>query len=443
MTGFAKRLITGLMLAAMLPLTPTFAQSPFGDWRDDAPGVTHRITPSDLPAPNMAASVSNAPEIEHQAAPLHVPPGFTVARFAEGLVEPRIITVAPNGDIFVAESGADRVRVFRAADGAAQPQRSEIFAQGFGRPFGIAFYPNGPDPQYVYIAGNNAVQRIAYRNGDMVARSKPQTVVSRISATSFYHWTRDVAFSLDSKTMFISVGSGSNDAEELGPSPPTSAAAVGAPWGALWGDEADRADVLAFDPTGRNRQFFATGLRNCSGLAVQPQTGDLWCATNERDGLGNNLPPDYVTRVRQGGFYGWPWFYIGAHQDPRHPNERPDLASRVSLPDVLIQPHSAPLGMTFYTGRGVASFPLDYRGDAFVALHGSWNRAARTGYKVIRIHLHDGVPDGTYQDFMTGFVLSDTAVWGRPVGVGVAHDGALLVSDDAGGTLWRIAYARR
>jgi glucose/arabinose dehydrogenase len=177
---------------------------------------------------------------------------------------------------------------------------------------------------------------------------------------------------------------------------------------------------------------------------VQPRSGELWCATNERDGLGDDLPPDYATRVGEGRFYGWPWYYIGDHEDPRHKGERPDLADKVTIPDVLLQPHSAPLGIVFYDApeTAAAGFPAAFRGDAFVALHGSWNRGKRTGYKVVRLLLHDGIPTGAYEDFLTGFVIDDGSVWGRPVGVAVAHDGALLVSEDGNGTIWRIAYKR-
>ncbi len=182
------------------------------------------------------------------------------------------------------------------------------------------------------------------------------------------------------------------------------------------------------------------GCATASALAVQPGTGAVWCSTNERDGLGDNVPPDYVTRVREGAYYGWPWWYIGDHEDPRHRGERPDLQGRMTEPDVLIQPHSASLQMGFYTGT---QFPAEYRGDAFAAEHGSWNRGKRTGYKVIRIHLQGGAPVGTYEDFLTGFVVNDDAVWGRPVGVTVARDGALLVSEDANGTIWRVTYEGR
>jgi glucose/arabinose dehydrogenase len=207
--------------------------------------------------------------------------------------------------------------------------------------------------------------------------------------------------------------------------------------GAIWGSEAGRADVLAFDPEGDDRRIFATGLRNCVSMAIRPGSDDLWCVVNERDRLGDNLPPDYATHVIHGAYYGWPWYYIGNHEDPRHKGERPDLAGKAAVPDVLIQPHSAPLGIAFYTGT---QFPAAYRGDAFVALQGSWNRAKRTGNKVIRLIFKDGKPTGEYEDFMTGLVLDDQHVYGRPVTVAMAHDGALLVTDEAGGVIWRIAY---
>jgi glucose/arabinose dehydrogenase len=207
------------------------------------------------------------------------------------------------------------------------------------------------------------------------------------------------------------------------------------PLGASWGSETDRAAVLMFDPDGNRAGVFATGIRNCVGLAVHPANGDVYCSTNERDGMGDNLVPDYVTRVREGAFYGWPWFYIGSNEDPRHAGERPDLKGKVTVPDVLVQAHSASLGLTFYNS---GAFPSEYRGDGFAAEHGSWNRSKRTGYKVIRIRLRDGVPTGEYQDFVTGFVINDSEVWGRPVGVAVARDGALLVSEDGNGTIWRI-----
>lgn len=422
-------------------------QAALSDWRQDTPGLRRHLVPADMPKPYASRSASNAPSIVDRpsGASLHVPPGYVVERFAAGLENPRLLRVAPNGDVFVAETTPGRILVLRAADGAAQAERETVFATDLDGPFGIAFYPPGPEPSWVYVATINTVVRFAYSGGAMVASGPPQVVVPQLSATVADHTTRDVQFSPDGRRMFVSVGSGSNAGQDVGRRSPAQIRAweAGRLAGAAWGDEADRADVLAFDPDGQGRRIFADGIRNCVSLAVHPRTGSLWCATNERDGLGDNLVPDYVTRVRAGDFYGWPWYYIGANEDPRHAGERPDLAGKVSLPDVLLQPHSAPLGLAFYTPPATpsaATFPPDAAGDAFVALHGSWNRSRRTGYKVVRVRLHDGVSDATYEDFLTGFVVDDDSVWGRPVGVAVAHDGALLVTEDANGTVWRVAH---
>jgi glucose/arabinose dehydrogenase len=365
-----------------------------------------------------------------------VPAGFKVELFADGLSEPRVMRVAPNGDIFIAETSAGRIRVLRATDGSQKPSLNEIYAGGLNEPFGIAFFPSGNDPQWVYVANTDSVVRFPYRAGDTKAAGKPETVVAKLPEGG--HSTRDIAFTPDNKRMLVSVGSQGNAAEGLAAPPGGLKSWIGKhAFGAVWGGEADRAAVLAFDPDGKRLGVFATGIRNCVGLAIHPGSGDLYCSTNERDGLGDNLVPDYVTRVREGAFYGWPWFYIGANEDPRHAGKRPDLKDKVTLPDVLIQPHSASLGLTFYQG---SMFPADYVGDGFAAEHGSWNRSRRTGYKVIRIRLKDGVPTGEYQDFVTGFVINDREVWGRPVGIAVARDGALLVSEDGNGTIWRVTH---
>jgi len=411
----------------------------FTDWRADAPGVRRKITPDDLPPPYATRPASNGPRVVRRPAHAQpkVPPGFQVDLFASRLDEPRTLVTAPNGDIFVAESAAGGIRVFRAADGDARPRESSVFASGLDQPFGIAFYPPGPDPQWVYVANVRSVVRFPYRAGDLKASARPETVVRSLPRGG--HTTRDVVLSKDGQRMFVSVGSAGNNGEGMRK---RSAAEI-ARWeaehglGAAWDDDTDRADVLVFDPDGRNGKVFASGLRNCVGLAVHPQTGDLWCSLNERDALGDDLVPDFVTRVREGGFYGWPWYYIGAHPDPEHPGQRPDLADKVTVPDVLVQAHSASMHIAFYDGR---QFPAEYRNDAFVAEHGSWNRAKRTGYKLIRVHLENGVPTGEYEDFLTGFVVNDSSVWGRPVGVTVAHDGALLVSEDGSGTIWRITW---
>jgi glucose/arabinose dehydrogenase len=410
----------------------------FGDWRADHPGVRRLIRPQDLPAPDLAQSATNSVRTVHRTdvqKPI-VPNGFEVNLFASGLAAPRLIRTAPNGDLFVAESAAGRIRVLRAnGNTAGQPA---TFASGLFGPFGIAFYPTGPDPQWVYIGNTDSVVRFPYSNGDLTARGSAETMVPHLPVGG--HRTRDVVFSPDGKTMYVSVGSGSNDAEGMGKLSGSELQSFESnhPLGATWGSEADRADVLAFDPDGSNARIFATGIRNCVGLAIAASSGTVWCSTNERDGLGDNVPPDYITRVREGAFYGWPWYYIGANEDPRHKGERPDLKGKITVPDVLLQPHSASLGITFYDGT---QFPAEYRGNIFAAEHGSWNRSKRTGYKIIRAIIKDGVPTGEYDDFATGFVISDSEVWGRPVGVAVDKEGALLVSEDTSGTIWRITYS--
>ena len=418
-----------------------------GDWRHAAPGVEHHFTLADLPAPYSTTSSGNSPQVVTQPAnaSLSVPPGFKVRLFATGLSNPRIVRVAPNGDIFVAETAANRIRVLRAADGAQTPSDNQVFADGLDRPFGIAFYPPGNHPQWIYVANNNSIVRFPYRGGDLKASGTAQVIVPRLTESHGGHSTRDVAFSLDGKRMFITVGSGSNVADGMSKKNPEEVARWDAEHGrgAGWDAETNRADILVTDPEGHAPlHTFATGIRNGAGIAVDPDTGELWASTNERDGLGDDLVPDYITRVKAGGFYGWPWYYMGGHEDPRHAGERPDLAGKTITPDVLLQSHSAPLEMCFYTATtGVAAFPAEYRGDAFAAMHGSWNRSSRTGYKVVRVRLDHGVPTGEYVDFLTGFVVDSRNVWGRPVGVAVAHDGALLVTEDGNGTLWRVSYA--
>jgi len=406
-----------------------------GDWRSDAPGVRRLIRVEDLPQPFATGSAHNSPRVVPRPsdARLRAPEGWRVDLFAERLEEPRQIRVAPGGDIFIAETAAGRVRVLRARDGATRAEQRWTFADGLDGPFGMAFYPPGASPQWLYVAENNRVVRFPYRDGDTSARGRPVVVVADLSPTTGGHTTRDVVFSLDGNRMFVSVGSQSNVAEGSGKKSSDQVRA----WesdhglGATWGFEERRADVLVFDAEGNGGRIFATGLRNCVGMAVHPTTGDVWCSTNERDGMGDDLVPDYVTRVKEGAFYGWPWYWLGNHEDSRLKGQRPDLAGRATVPDVLIQSHSASLGMTFREG------------DAFAAEHGSWNRERRTGYKVIRVPTKDGIPTGEYEDFLTGFVVDQRSVWGRPVGVAVAHDGALLVTEDGSGTVWRVAPTAR
>ena len=441
--------IAGFASLALLVATSAFAQQAdqplltgkdtFGDWKADKPGVLRLIKPQDLQAPFVTESASNGPGVAERpegANPV-VLPGFTAELIASGIANPRVVRVAPNGDLFVANSNYDEIRVYRLGKGSAKPVQKAIFASNLSRPYGIAFYPPGDKPQWVYVANTDSVVRFAYRDGDLKASGEPETIVSGIPSGG--HWTRDIAFSPDSKTLYVSVGSESNIAEGMGKEPRggLDASIKSMPSGAAWGEEDGRADVLAFDPDGKNGRIVATGLRNCSGMTVQPATGALWCVVNERDSLGDNIPFEFATTVKDGAFYGWPWYYIGNNEDPRRKGERPDLAGKAIIPDVLMQAHSAPLNIVFYEG---SNFPAEYKGDAFVALHGSWNRGVRTGYKVVRLKFKDGKPTGEYEDFITGFVISNDSVWGRPVGVAVAKDGALILTEDANGTIWRITH---
>ncbi|MBI1212211.1 MAG: sorbosone dehydrogenase family protein [Alphaproteobacteria bacterium] len=408
----------------------------FGDWRTDAPGVRRRITVQDMPQPDADYSAHNSANVVARpadAAP-KVPPGFKVELFADGLRRPRTIRVAPNGDVFVAESGGGRILVFKGGT-----REMSVFAQGLQRPYGIAFYPAGAAPRYVYVGESNRVVRYPYQSGDLKARGPSQPIISGIPPSG--HWTRDVVATTDGR-LFVAVGSSSNFAAGISANPPEGIRGYEAAHGlgAAWGDEEDRAVVRVFDAEGEQIKNYATGLRNCSGLAVQPGTNDVWCAVNERDQLGDNVPTEYATHLKQGAFYGWPWYYIGDHEEPRLAGRRPDLRGHVTLPDVLLQAHTAPLGITFYEGN---QYPSEYRGSLFVAMHGSWNRTHRSGYKVVRLPMQNGKPTGIQEDFMTGFVLNDRDVWGRPVGVGVARDGSLLVSEDGNGTIWRVVWSGR
>ncbi|MER8464721.1 sorbosone dehydrogenase family protein [Mesorhizobium sp. M1396] len=441
--------LAGLAISAAVFLTAAaFAQqaepvlkgaAAFGDWRADRPGVRRLIKPNDLPKPDVTNSASNSAGLAERPAGAKpkLPPGFSAELIASGIDNPRVVRVAPNGDLFVADSEANQIRVYRLADGSAKPTEKGIFAGNLNQPYGIGFYPPGNDPQWVYVANSDSVVRFAYRNGDLKASGDPEAIVDDIPSS--HHWTRDIAFSPDGKTLYLSVGSGSNAAQDMGNEPEggLDAWAKSQPLGAAWGPEDGRAAVLAFDPNGKNGRIVATGLRNCSGMAVQPATGALWCVVNERDALGDNVPPEYATVVKEGAFYGWPWYYIGNNEDPRHKGARPDLAGKATIPDVLMQAHSAPLNIAFYEGK---NFPSEYKGDAFVALHGSWNRGNRTGYKVVRLLFSDGKPTGEYEDFIAGFVVSNGEVWGRPVGVAVAKDGALIVTEDGNGTIWRVTH---
>ena len=474
-------------LAALLFAVPAGAQqvltgqAAFTDWSQQRPGVRHHLTVGDIPAPNPAEAVDMTPHViarPEGALPI-APPGFKVVLYAGGdtapmqradnkefmklsggtFTMPRFIIAAPNGDLFLADSGAGTIFVLRGVRADGKAAQIEKFATGLDHPFGIAFYPSGPNPQWVYVGNATTIDRFPYQSGDLHARGPAQTVVPHIPGYAQLkgggHWTRDVVFTRDGQYMLVSVGSGSNvnnpdtDYERSG--------SGGEP------KEFHRADILEFTPQGKFIQVYAQGIRNCVGEAINPITGQLWCSVNERDDLGNHLVPDYITSVPEGSFFGWPWYYMGGHRDPRLPEpcangtgpnpqlsaplteaqardcKKTDLASQVRTPDVLVQPHMASLEMTFYPEHK-SQFPAQYDGDAFASEHGSWNRDPRAGYEVIVVPMKDGHATGEYDDFLTGFVTKDGQVWGRPVGITVGKDGSLFVVDDGSRSVWHVMY---
>ena len=399
------------------PSTAPPPKAPFTDYRFETPGTVHHIKVEDLPAPYATESATSGPKLVARPpnAWPKAPKGFKVEQYATGLNNPRIIRTAPNGDFFLAETNGGDIKVFRGITKDGKPAQVQVFATGLNTPFGIAFYPE-KDPQWVYVANMDSVVRFPYHSGDMTSTGPAQHLLDLPAGG--HHRSRDVRFSPDGKKMFVSVGSHENVSD--GP------------------EEQNRADILEYNPDGSGIRVYAYGIRNAVGIAINPKTGELWCSVNERDGLGNDLVPDYITHVQEGGFYGWPWWYIGGNQDPRFPGKHPELKDKVITPDVILQPHNASLQMIFYEGE---QFPEEYRGDIFASEHGSWNRSPRAGYEVIRVPLHQtGHATGEYEDFLTGFVVDDDSVWGRPVGITVAPDGSLLVSDDGSGSIWRVVY---
>jgi glucose/arabinose dehydrogenase len=439
--ALAPLAFTAFLPSALHAQQTITGQAAFADYTQQKPGVRRKITVADLPEPNPSESVDNGPTVVQRpedAWPI-APAGFKVQLYAGGDAatpmqrsENKKETHGPTSGTFVmpriihADSQAGSIFVLRGVTAAGKAATVSNYATGLDHPFGIAFYPAGANPQWVYVGNATTVVRFAYKSGDLKAAGAPETIVPDLPGYAQLrgggHWTRDVVFSADGKHMLVSVGSGSNaDDPDTHPR------------------EFHRADVLEYTPEGKFVEVYAYGLRNCVGEAINSVTGQLWCSTNERDALGNNLVPDYVTSVKEGGFYGWPWFYMGGHQDPRLMGTHPELKSKVITPDVLVQPHMASLGMTFYP-TSKSNFPSQYDGDGFAAEHGSWNRANRLGYEVIRIPMKNGKATGEYEDFLTGFVTTDGQVWGRPVGVAVGHDGALYVTDDGSRSIWRVSY---
>jgi len=375
--------------------------------------VTHGQKPK-LPAPFATKSAGNGPEKRTPPAGFlpTVPRGFRVSVFATNFKRPRWLTVAPNGDIFLADMGSGEIIVMRDPGHTGGAQVREIFVDGQKRPFGITFHED-----YVYVGNTKEVVRFRY---DPKTSKRLGEAEHLLDLPSGGHDTRSLAFSADGKHLFIGVGSESN---------------------INTGEDPRRAAVTICDPDGKNARRYATGLRNPVGLALEPVTGEVWTTVNERDELGDDLPPDYFTSLKDGGFYGWPYSYIGDNVDTRVKQEHPELVARAIVPDVLLGAHVAPLQFAFYTGK---QFPESYWGGAFVAEHGSWNRAARSGYQIAFVAFENGKPSADPVPFLTGLVPDPSGpdVLGRPVGVAVAPDGSLLVSDDGAAVIYRISVAK-
>lgn len=371
----------------------------------------HEVRPESMPAPYATRSAGNPPVVTARpaGAVLHLPPGFRIELWADGLEDPRQMLLAPNGDVFVSEPGSGRIDLFRDTNRDGVQDQRFTFATGLNSPFGLAIHGH-----YLYVGNEDAVVRFPWTAGQTAARGEAEKVVPLPPGG---HSTRNVLFNRTGAKMYVAIGSASNVSAEAPP----------------------RAAIMEYNPDGSGARVFASGLRNPVGLAWEPVTGALWTTVNERDGLGDDLVPDYVTEVRAGAFYGWPYSYIGTHEEPRRKGERPDLVAKAVVPSVLMQAHSATLGMAFYDGR---MFPAAYRGRAFIAMHGSWNRTERTGYKIVSIPMREGKPTGGYDDFITGWLPSPKSrtVWGRPVGVLVLSDGSMLISDDGAGVIWRVTY---
>ena len=379
----------------------------------------YEIKVADLPPAEVQRGPVNFSRIipKPDGADLTLPPGFQIDVFAEGDLErPRWLALAPNGDVFVAESEGNRISILRDSHGDGRVDQRFVFADGLAHPFGMAFWRD-----YLYVGDTDAVVRFKYRPGQTKAEGSPEKIADLPMNGYREHWTRNVIFNPSGTKVYVTVGSKSNvDA----------------------GEEPMRAAISEFNPDGTGHRIYASGTRNPIGLAFNPTSGRLWAAVQERDLIGDQLVPDYVTTITEDAFYGWPYGYIGQHEDPRRKNERPDLVKKAVVPDVLIQAHSAVLGLAFYEGE---MFPGEYRGDAFVALHGSWNRSKRTGYKIIRIRFKNGKPVGGYDDFVTGWMLGEDKpeVWGRPVGLLVLKDGSMLITDDGANKIWRVTYGKR
>jgi len=395
-----------------------------------------------LPAPYATRSVKRYSEVLGWPADKKpVPPaGFTVTKFSDSLINPRWIYIAPNGDVLIAEantrmdpvervksiatgkeqsgyetSSADRITLFRDTTKDGVPDLRTIFAQDLDQPFGMLILDNK-----FYVANTGELLVFPYQQGQTSIRGKGRKILDLPKGGYNNHWTRNIIANADGSKIYIAVGSASNAAEHG------------------MQEEVRRACILEINPDGSGERIYASGLRNPVGMDWAPGTRVLWTVVNERDNLGDNLVPDYLTHIEPGGFYGWPYSYLGGHVDPQVKEQRPDLVSKALAPDVPLPSHTASLGFTFYDGN---AFPDRYRNGAFIGQRGSWNSSVLVGYKVVFVPFSKGQPAGAPEDFLTGFIADTTEarVYGRPVGVAVAADGALLVADDAGNTVWRVS----
>lgn len=364
-----------------------------------------------LPKPYETKSSTNPPRVvgRPEGSKLSVPAGFTIDEFAKDFKRPRIMLLGPSKEILVTDSTAKGKVYVLSPDGK---DRKELLAD-LDRPYGLAWWKD-----YLYVAETTSVKRYKYDRKDRTAG--PGEEIFSLKDYDKGHWTRSILFDRKGEKLYLTVGSLSNvDA----------------------GEPEIRAAITVMDPDGKNAARYATGTRNPTAIRWAPGTDTLWAAVQERDLLGDDLVPDYFTAIRPGGFYGWPYAYIGPNEDPRHPGKRPDLVAKTIVPDVPLPSHCAVLDVQFYGGK---MFPAEYRGGVFLAYHGSWNRALRVGYSVAFLPFKNGKPAGAPRDFLTGW-LTDPAsreVWGRPVGLLELPDGSLLVTDDGGNKIWRIQYKK-